>query len=254
MWAGSKDKNWKDIKKYIPKDYEYYIEPFVGGGATYFRVLNDDEKKHCKIADINRDLISTYDVMRDNSDYIIKNLPAKKDKDTFKKYMKPDASLSKNEKGMRFLYLNRNRFFGMGGWMVADRYARTTVVDRIKFYAPRMKNTITYDNAFSILIGKNDFVFCDPPYPETNNNACYRIEDDEILKLNIDYLKNVNDSGARFLFITKNIESIRNTANKLKLKVDVKKWTFRKPKKDPVVGEEIWISNLKIEESEFFDL
>lgn len=252
MWAGSKDKNWKDIKKFIPKEYDSYVEPFLGGGSIYFRLLNGSDPKKCKLAEINRSLRLTYEIIRDEVEYITENLPTKKDKKIFNEWMKDRSNLSKKDTALRFLYLNRNRFFGMGGWMKADRYARETVIERLKFFSPRMKHTEIYSDAFDIPINENDFVFCDPPYPETNNQACYKINDLEILKLNKDYLDKLVKTGCSFLFITKNITEIRNHAEKLKCKFEIKKWTYRKPKQDPVVSEEIWIFS-KRNNSEFFD-
>jgi len=35
-WSGGKGDEIKLFEKYFPKDFNTYIEPFVGGGAVYF--------------------------------------------------------------------------------------------------------------------------------------------------------------------------------------------------------------------------
>ena len=41
-WAGGKEKELPIILDNIPKNYERYIEPFVGGGAVYFALNNSN--------------------------------------------------------------------------------------------------------------------------------------------------------------------------------------------------------------------
>ena len=241
MWAGSKDKNWKDIKKYMPSKFINYVEPFVGGGSIYFRLLNT-YAGNANIADQNSDLCNAYEVIRDNPDYIIKTLPLFKDKIIFTNWHKEKTNiLSKEDAATRFIYLNRNRFFGLGGWMCADRYARETVVDRIRFYSDKMKNTTIYQNAFDLPLLETDWVFCDPPYPETNNASCYNIKNTDILDLNKKYLHKLAEANCNFLFITKQIPEIEDLASKLKFSSEVKTWKFRKPGKQPQLSQEIWI-------------
>lgn len=35
-WSGGKGDEIKYFKKYIPHEYNIYIEPFVGGGSLFF--------------------------------------------------------------------------------------------------------------------------------------------------------------------------------------------------------------------------
>lgn len=53
-YRGGKSNEIKFILPHIPKDYETYVEPFVGGGALYFylepnkAVINDINKRSDK--------------------------------------------------------------------------------------------------------------------------------------------------------------------------------------------------------------
>ena len=55
-WAGGKRQLLPLIKKRIPKKYNNYFEPFVGGGAVIFGLLPDN----ALINDSNKALINTY--------------------------------------------------------------------------------------------------------------------------------------------------------------------------------------------------
>lgn len=247
MWAGSKDKNWIDIRSYIPAKFDRYVEPFVGGGSVYFRLLASRPDMQCSIADVNVDLRNCYEHLRDSYEFISTNLPPMKCKKTFSEFVSLPSVVGR-EGAMRFLYLNRNRFFGLGGWMNADRYARDTVLERIKFFGPRMKNTTVLSDAFDIKLKPTDFVFCDPPYPKTNNKACYEIDDDAVLDINLRYLRLVSDAGCPFLFITKNVPPVLEMSNQLGLHHDVKRWTFRRPGKDVQLSEELWIKRVPLKD------
>ena len=55
-WAGGKRQLLPQIKERMPKTYNYYYEPFIGGGAVIFELLPE----HAVINDINLALINTY--------------------------------------------------------------------------------------------------------------------------------------------------------------------------------------------------
>lgn len=55
-WAGGKRQLLEQIRARLPKTYNHYIEPFVGGGAVYFELLPNQ----ALINDINQALINAY--------------------------------------------------------------------------------------------------------------------------------------------------------------------------------------------------
>lgn len=69
-WAGGKGQLLKEIEQYYPfaKDATItkYAEPFVGGGAVLFDILNKFELQEVYISDINAELINTYTIIRDD--------------------------------------------------------------------------------------------------------------------------------------------------------------------------------------------
>ena len=71
-WVGGKGQLLKEIEQYYPfiKDASItkYAEPFVGGGAVLFDILNKYELQEVYISDINAELINTYTIIRDDMD------------------------------------------------------------------------------------------------------------------------------------------------------------------------------------------
>ena len=240
LWAGNKNRSYRAIKPYITKFTTYY-ETFLGGGAVYFRLLAErgSFKAHC--TDVNEDLINTYEMIRDDPEGLIALLPPTKDKATFQALTTAHLT-APVERAAQFLYLNRNRFFGMGGWMNADRYAREAVIERIRFFSPRMQQSVFSGSCWDCMFDAGGFVFCDPPYPETNNSACYKISDLETMKLNKDFLVAVSNSTDNLFWVTKHGDEMEDLAKSLGLKTEKKEWIFRKPTKGLQSSFELYIS------------
>ncbi|PJE73787.1 MAG: hypothetical protein COV02_00590 [Candidatus Terrybacteria bacterium CG10_big_fil_rev_8_21_14_0_10_41_10] len=80
-------------------------EPFVGGGAVFFDLL----PKKADLSDLNRELITTYNVSKNEVDALIKSLKKHKYKKEY--YLKIRAQdpkkLSEVEVASLFIYLNR---------------------------------------------------------------------------------------------------------------------------------------------------
>ena len=74
-WVGGKGQLLKEIEQYYPfaKDTSItkYAEPFVGGGAVLFDILNKFELQEVYISDINAELINTYTIIRDDVDMLL---------------------------------------------------------------------------------------------------------------------------------------------------------------------------------------
>ncbi|MDD3501610.1 MAG: DNA adenine methylase, partial [Candidatus Cloacimonetes bacterium] len=99
-WVGGKTQLLGEIDKQIMsllsdnKDYTY-IEPFVGGGAVLFWILQKYPNiKRAIINDLNHDLINTYKIVKDNPKELIESLS-----DIQHKYL----SLQENDRKSFFL-------------------------------------------------------------------------------------------------------------------------------------------------------
>ncbi|MCH5291535.1 MAG: Dam family site-specific DNA-(adenine-N6)-methyltransferase, partial [Treponema sp.] len=70
-WAGGKSQLLAEIRAKYPQRVERYCEPFVGGGAVLFDVLQTFHPEQVLINDINAELMSTYAQVRDNVENLI---------------------------------------------------------------------------------------------------------------------------------------------------------------------------------------
>lgn len=76
-WVGGKTQLLGDIKKTLPRDLSQragmtYVEPFVGGGAVLFWILQEYPNiTRAIINDINAELICTYQVIKSDVDSLI---------------------------------------------------------------------------------------------------------------------------------------------------------------------------------------
>ena len=77
-WAGGKGQLLDKIAKYLPKELieeniDYYIEPFIGGGAVFFWIAQNFNKKFY-LSDINQELILLYKTIQQDVDSLIEEL------------------------------------------------------------------------------------------------------------------------------------------------------------------------------------
>ncbi|NYE58027.1 DNA adenine methylase [Carboxydothermus ferrireducens] len=75
-WAGGKGQLLNTLERYYPLkllqgEIKRYIEPFVGGGAVLFNILQKFNIEEAYIFDINVDLINAYKVIKFNVDELV---------------------------------------------------------------------------------------------------------------------------------------------------------------------------------------
>ncbi|MBO4692953.1 MAG: DNA adenine methylase [Clostridia bacterium] len=78
-WAGGKGQLLGELQHYYPfsqKNISKHAEPFVGGGAVLFDILNKYDLQSVYISDINAELINAYRIIRDDVDVLIEMLYA----------------------------------------------------------------------------------------------------------------------------------------------------------------------------------
>ena len=73
-WVDGKGQLLEEIRKRYPSQIEKYCEPFVGGGAVLFDVLQTFRPKEVLINDINKELINTYVQVKNNCENLINQL------------------------------------------------------------------------------------------------------------------------------------------------------------------------------------
>ena len=189
-WVGGKRqllKQFRELNLYPPECFNpesnTYFEPFVGGGAVFFDLL----PKHAELSDTNRELVMTYNVIKDNVDGLIKSL--KKhiyNKEYYLGVRAQDINeLSDIEVASRFIFLNRTGFNGMyrvnksGQFNVPfGRYKNPLICDEnnlLKVSEALQGITITHRDYKDVLeLAKiGDFIYFDPPYYPLNPTSSF---------------------------------------------------------------------------------
>lgn len=179
-WAGGKKQLLPQFYKYFPEKIERYIEPFVGGGAVAFYVIERFKPKFVLLSDINEELINAYNVVKNNTPELIGALTAlakKHSKEFYYKIRDIDPhSLSSIDMAARFIYLNKTCFNGLyrvnskGKFNVPiGSYRNPQILDvrSLLEIHKLLKNAIIKVIPFEDVLEyakKGDFIYFDPPY------------------------------------------------------------------------------------------
>jgi DNA adenine methylase len=74
-WAGGKSQLLEQFEPFFPLHFNRYVEPFVGGGAVFFHLYNQGRISDGVILnDLNKELMTCYEVIRDQVDELIEEL------------------------------------------------------------------------------------------------------------------------------------------------------------------------------------
>ena len=184
-WAGGKTQLLPDITARMPESYNKYIEPFIGGGALFFRLSADN----AVIADSNPELINMYRVISKHCDLVIEALQKyRNDEEMFYEVRAKDwTECDSVEAAARMIYLNRTCFNGLyrlnrkGQFNTPfGRYKNPTICNaEILIAAAKvLKNAeIVCGDYLEVLkryAKKEDFVFLDPPYVTVSEYADFK--------------------------------------------------------------------------------
>ena len=190
-WAGGKRRELNDIKKWMPKEFDTFCEPFVGGGALWLNVAHNK----CIVNDSYDELINFYKVCKKDpkklADEInriskeyneeIVNLKAKSKhdyKDVAKRYfydIRNSEPIDSFERAIRFYTLRQLSYGGMlrfnssGKYNVPYGYYKKfkSFATDLKELKKLLKNTEILCGDWKDAVedcGSDDFVFMDPPY------------------------------------------------------------------------------------------
>lgn len=184
-WAGGKTQLLKELGKRMPRSYQRYFEPFVGGGALYFSA----RPAAAHIGDINSDLINVYQVVRSDVERLIESLRQHRYEKEYYYALRdldrtPDyTNYSRIERASRFIYLNKTCYNGLyrvnskGQFNTPfGRYRQPTICDaeNLRACAAALATTQLHCGEFSDILagaGAGDFAYLDPPYAPASKTA-----------------------------------------------------------------------------------
>jgi DNA adenine methylase len=116
-YCGGKARHAAQIIQRLPSQMNTYYEPFVGGGAVFFKLAQAKRFQRAIISDTNTELMSTWLMIQQDVEKLIKALHKPQFKYNKTAYLKiraqnPDK-LSPINQAARFLYLNKTCFNGL---------------------------------------------------------------------------------------------------------------------------------------------
>ena len=228
-WAGGKTQLLSQFEEFIPKEFNKYIEPFVGGGAVFFHILSKFPNKETIISDNNFELINTYEIIRDNLIEFISLISKHKEKHNKNYYYIVRAlekqKLSKVERAARFVYLNKTCFNGLyrenskGNFNVPiGSYNNPQIFDieRLKKINKFLSKTKIKNQSFEKVLDdaqEGDFVYFDPPYYPLNETSFTKYLKDDFGKENhiklAEIFKKLDKKGVLVMLSNSNTEFIK---------------------------------------------
>jgi DNA adenine methylase len=186
-WAGGKGQLLPELIDRLPRTFNKYYEPFLGGGALYFAL----QVENAYLSDINPDLVNAYLVVKNHVEELIQDLRQHvyesnyyykiRDLDREQEYQK----LNSVQLASRFIYLNKTCFNGLhrvnskGQFNVPfGRYKNPTIcnADNLRACSQVLQSTEIKLASFDQIISraqKNDFVYFDPPYAPVNTTSSF---------------------------------------------------------------------------------
>ena len=184
-WAGGKTQLLSELDSAVPDFGGQYFEPFLGGGALFFRLASTRPGLSAHLNDINHDLVTAYESVRDHCEAVVTALEILEET-----YLEGDSDARERTYyevrgkrpsdgvavAARLIFLNKTCFNGLyrvnraGDFNVPHgRYAKPGICDvpRLRAASRALRRaTLTADDFVEACAaaGRGDLVYFDPPY------------------------------------------------------------------------------------------
>lgn len=207
-WSGSKRSQADEILKYVPKEFDTYYEPFIGGGAILYNL--HPKKSIC--GDICEPLIDLWKEIRDNPIHIMneyERLWKELQKNGQDVYYETRDLFNKEQKPEQLLFLSRTCTNGLIRFNQKGEFNNSFHLNRpginpkklrniIEDWTSNIQNAKFYHKSYADLVKTatdKDFVYLDPPYFHTKGMYFGTIDYNKF----IDFLRDLNDRNIRFM-------------------------------------------------------
>jgi DNA adenine methylase len=190
-WVGGKRQLLPELLERIDEAGEFgrYHEPFIGGGALFFEMyrLGILGRKKAYLSDNNPRLIETYEVVRDDTDELIRLLKQHKAKNDHDYYYEVRANVPKNKtaRAARIIYMNKTCYNGLyrenrkGLFNTPyGRYKNPQICDEENLHAcaealRRTRIDARHFDTVTKAAKEGDLVYFDPPYHPVSETASF---------------------------------------------------------------------------------
>lgn len=242
-WAGGKKRLVTLLDKLTPNSIERYFEPFLGGGAFFFYLIQTRKPFKAFLSDSNPQLINTYRVVKDNVKELIEILQDHQEKyyKSGEKYyylVRDNSSSSNNNNNLtelagRFIFLNKTCYNGLyrvnkiGNFNVPHgRYFNPKICNREKLIeCSLLLNRSEVDIQCDIYKNttskcqQDDFVYFDPPYFPLSRTANFTDYTKESFGMQqhselANEFDRLNSIGAKVLLSNSNSEYVKSLYEK----------------------------------------
>lgn len=222
-WAGSKRKLLSNIRARFPTDYGTYHEPFCGSACLFFDVL----PKAATLADMNHDLISAYQSIKDSPIEVaeaLARLEVTKDNYYYVRSLLPE-NLTLSDRAARFIFLNRLCFNAVYrtnklghfnvpmGTKTGKMPGLTAILDISQALMGANLMCADFTDSLSS-VSANDLVYLDPPYSKPGSRSRGEYGPDSFHYNDIDrlvgLLTHLDSIGANFILSYSDCEVIRS--------------------------------------------
>jgi DNA adenine methylase len=231
-WVGGKRKILDRIDENLPKGFNNYYEPFLGGASVFFYMKQKYPNKNFMISDINKDLIRAYKDVRDHPRELMTFLKYFKKNNSEKFYYKirdlfNENKITKIKRSAAFIYLNKTCFNGI--WRVNSKnkfnvpyghYNNPEIFDKktILFASELLQGVKIICQDYEEIknyVEKGDFVYLDPCYDPIKKTSFANYtpkkfcdEDNKRMAL---FVAELNRKKVKFLFsnnVTDNVKRL----------------------------------------------
>ncbi len=227
-WVGNKQRNAHIIASYFPTRFGTFFEPFLGSGG----VLGTLAPKRAIASDVFRPLLEIWQALASDPE-ILKSWYTERWKvfstgDRVARYLEVRNSYNINPNGPDLLFLCRTCYGGIVRFRKADGFMSTpcgvhdpirpeTFSRRVDEWSLRTQGTQFLEMDFSEaleLAREGDFVYCDPPYSDSQG-ILYGAQSFDLSRL----LKGIEHCKSRGVFVALSIDGTKKSG---KTKIDIR--------------------------------